>query len=191
LSAERREDMTKIVAQLVGQDFDPNLQERDSDLPPENFADLEQSQNEGLELEPVTTADKVKSEIGRYKYELNKRFSGLEKVPIPGNIATPLITLLTFFVVLIPFNGYTRIGWLWLALIGQAVLAVNNSGTTSYTPPQNAQYSGTTVSTGSVTTTPNSTSTGIGTGTPTPTYTPVYQGNIQSNYSQYMVMETM
>lgn len=41
-------------------------------------------------------------------------------VPTPGSIAFPLILLLLFFFILIQVAGYSRLGWLWLVLTGNA-----------------------------------------------------------------------
>lgn len=44
----------------------------------------------------------------------------LGRIPTPGSVAFPLLVLLIAFFFLIQVNGYTRAGWLWLVLIGQA-----------------------------------------------------------------------
>lgn len=52
----------------------------------------------------------------------NNTGSFIERIPTPGGIAVPLITLLILWLVLIPINGNSRLIWFFLVLIGQAHL---------------------------------------------------------------------
>lgn len=48
-------------------------------------------------------------------------------IPQPGSILFPLILLLLFFFILIQVGGYSRLGWLWLVLTGNAYVQSGHS----------------------------------------------------------------
>jgi len=62
--------------------------------------------------------------------EANKADMSIGNVPTPGSIAFPLILLLLLFFILIQIGGYSRLGWLWLVLTGNAAV-----GSTKNTAP--------------------------------------------------------
>lgn len=48
-------------------------------------------------------------------------------LPTPGSIIFPLLVLIVIWIVVIPYNGKTRLSWLWDMLNGNAVLTGTNS----------------------------------------------------------------
>jgi hypothetical protein len=44
----------------------------------------------------------------------------LEKLPMVGSLALPIIVLFVLFFMLVQVNGHTRLMWLWLTIIGRA-----------------------------------------------------------------------
>src|SRR6266446_5641471 len=55
----------------------------------------------------------------------------LDQLPTPGNLRIPFLVLFILFFVLVPVNGHTRIGWLWLTFLGDTQISPN---TNAYQP---------------------------------------------------------
>ena len=125
-----------------------------------------QSEQEALELQRQSlikrqltdTAQATKRAIGSVQ-------NGLGRVPIPGGLAFPLVTLLILFMLLIKINGNTRIGWLWLVMSGNAALPESTGGGPAPAPTPDTSSS-----------TDTSTQNGVATGggLPVLTYLPTY-----------------
>lgn len=60
--------------------------------------------------------------------------SQLKQIPMPGSIAVPLGILLFLLLVLIPYNGHTRLRWLWLAITGNAHIDIGKAVDVTATP---------------------------------------------------------
>jgi len=57
-------------------------------------------------------------------------------IPTPGSIVVPLVLLIVVFFILVQVNGFSRLGWLWLVVSGQAqVTTSDQSGPPANTPP--------------------------------------------------------
>jgi len=64
--------------------------------------------------------DQAGKTVDRVLGVAREAWDGLARVTTPGTIFLPVAVLLVFFFLLLPINGYTRAGWLWLALTGNA-----------------------------------------------------------------------
>ena len=53
--------------------------------------------------------------------------SQIRQLPIPGGIGVPLSILLFLWLVFIPYNGHTRLRWLWLSITGNAHIDVSKA----------------------------------------------------------------
>lgn len=64
--------------------------------------------------------------IGRTKQGVGRRLGSANKwashIPTPGGVWVPFLILMTLFLVLFPVNGHTRVKWLFLVILGQAIL---------------------------------------------------------------------
>lgn len=63
--------------------------------------------------------DQTKRGIGRRLGSANRWAS---HIPTPGGVWVPFLILMSLFLVLFPVNGHTRVKWLFLVILGQAVL---------------------------------------------------------------------
>lgn len=84
------------------------------------------------------TAEKIRDTAGGV-------WGSIGRVAIPGSIWLPVAILLIFFFLLLPINGYTRMQWLWLALIGQAQITSGGSGGGGNGNSVERQYTGVSV----------------------------------------------
>lgn len=85
------------------------------------------------ETKPETIQDKAKEQVKKAKKQVRLAQGRIAKLPTPGAILTPLIVLLILFMILVPFNGKTRIVWLWYAFTGNASIKQQAGGSTDIT----------------------------------------------------------
>lgn len=72
------------------------------------------------------------SQMGRYTGSL----------PMPGSIWTPFFLLLFTWIMLIPVNGHTRFGWMWLTLTHNAFIGISGQNPDVNAPPIGAAILG-------------------------------------------------
>jgi len=88
----------------------------------------------------------IAREVGRYMRSAgNGTANYLDTLPIPGGVWTPVLILLVLLFVLVPIKGadgksHTRLGWMWMAILGQAhieneQLITPTPATTQYNNP--------------------------------------------------------
>jgi hypothetical protein len=75
--------------------------------------------------------------VGRHVAHWDARIG--DNVPTPGGLGWLVFALVFLIVAIVPFNGYTRLQWLWMALTGAATLPSSAPGPT---PAQQAAAAG-------------------------------------------------
>lgn len=106
----------------VDSDTTPSL-EREIEKIQEEENKSEEEQEEKPELEPASiqvVKQTAQNEVAFLKGLGQNALKALSAARRPGGLFLPIALLLLFFLVLIPINGYSRLAWLWLVLLGDA-----------------------------------------------------------------------
>lgn len=99
-------------------------------------------------VEPQSTiAASTVRQLGRYARVAGgniRRWGGrvnndLARLPTPGDVWTPIVILLFFFIVLVQVNGFSRLQWLWMAFLGDAAISSANQTPQAPTNPPTRQ----------------------------------------------------
>lgn len=116
--------------------------------------------------------------VGNAKRNIGNRLGRANQwaahIPTPGGVWLPFTILMVLFLILFPINGHTRVKWLFLVILGQAVLpgtqgTAEQAGVWGDTGNQNSGNGFTTPApTYNQTTNPNQSPTQIVTSLPTP-----------------------
>jgi hypothetical protein len=84
--------------------------------------------------EPNAALAAVREFLRTWRRVTKKGTDRLETVSIPGGVWLPFSILMLLFIVLLPVNGHTRLGWLWKTITGNARIGPPLPSPTILTP---------------------------------------------------------
>lgn len=94
---------------------------------------LTSQQREEAQLQQMQArqANLLQRGLGSAWSAANSVKNGIGSIAMPGGLATPVITLLILFFLIVQANGKTRASWLWLALTNNAFVDTSSADSSS------------------------------------------------------------
>jgi hypothetical protein len=82
----------------------------------------EETSSQAARQQAKRVGDAVQSVIDRAALPAGRAHDAIAAAPTPGGIGVLVIALLFFVWAIVPFNGHTRLEWLWLTITGRSRL---------------------------------------------------------------------